>query len=144
MTEQVTLYLEGRFQLRFTFCIWIPVGAMPFAESTVICLLTAFTPLSASLGRICVGYFWMPCLVPLIYVSNLHCSACYAVLMLQLYGRSLRLLQGYPFLELFWIDYFGPLPCHMIFKSSLSISTQKKSYSFDWNWVKFMYQFWED
>ena len=98
---------------------------MPFVESTVLCLLTAFTPLSASLGRVCVGYFWMSCLVPLIYVCNLRCSPCYTVLMLQLCSRSLWLLQGYPFSELFWIDYFGPLPCHIIFKSSISISTQK-------------------
>ena len=136
-TEQLTLYLEGRFQLKFAFCIWIPVGPTPFVENTAICLLTAFTPLSESLGHVCVVYCWMPCFLPLIYVSMLPWSPCHTVLILQLCGGSLWLLQGYPFPELFWIDYFGPLPCCKIFKSSLSIST-KKSYYFDWNWAKFI------
>ena len=70
-TEQLTLYLEGRFQLRFAFCIWIPVGPTPFVENTAICLLTAFTPLSESLGRVCVVYCWTPCFLPPIYVSVL-------------------------------------------------------------------------
>ena len=123
-TEQLTLYLEGRFQLRFAFCIWIPVGPTPFVENTAICLLTAFTPWSESLGRVCVVYCWTPCFLPPIYVSMLPWSPRHTVLILQLCGRSLWLLQGYPFPELFGIDYFGPLPCCKIFKSSLSISTK--------------------
>ena len=88
-TEQLTLYLEGRFQLRFTFCIWIPVGPTSFVENTAICPLPAFTPSSESLGRICIVYFWMPCFLPPIYVSILPCSPCHTVLILQLCGRSL-------------------------------------------------------